>query len=117
MKEGRSAVGRTPYSSQMPCAGRRLWLGFDHWQKTAVGLGACPNNVNFTDRTINGFGGDWSLPAIPIHELTETGVTFEDNQAGLYEASVVGTIEFVTGYMEAMMKLSGKTGTVENFYI
>jgi len=47
MKEGRSAVSRAPYSSQMPCAGRRLWfgwgliakaqfpserrLGFDHW--------------------------------------------------------------------------------------
>ena len=61
-------------------------------------------------------GDDWSLPAIPIHELTETGVTFEDNQAGLYEASVVGTIEFVTGDMEAVMKVSGKSGKLENFY-
>src|SRR5262245_56580070 len=27
MKEGRSAVSRAPYSSQMPCAGRRLRIG------------------------------------------------------------------------------------------
>jgi len=73
--------------------------------------------VNFTDRTINGFGGDWSLAPIPIHELTETGVTFEDHQAGLFEASVIGTIEFDTGDMEAATKLSGKTGTLDSFYI
>jgi len=72
--------------------------------------------VNFTDRTVKGFGGDWSLP-IPIHEVNETFVTFEDHQAGLFEASIIGIIEFDTGDMEAVMKLSGKTGKLENFYI
>ena len=72
--------------------------------------------INFTDRTVKGFGGDWSLP-IPIHEVNETFVTFEDHQAGLFEASIIGIIEFDTGDMEAVMKLSGKTGKLENFYI
>jgi hypothetical protein len=72
--------------------------------------------VNFTDRTVKGFGRDWSLP-IPIHEVNETFVTFEDHQAGLFEASIIGIIEFDTGDMEAVMKLSGKTGKLENFYI
>ena len=71
--------------------------------------------VNFTDRTVR-FGGDWS-PPIPIHEVTETFVTFEDNQTGLFEASILGIIEFVTGELEAVMKLSGKTGKLDNFYI
>ena len=71
--------------------------------------------VNFKDRTIHGFGGDWSLP-IPILEVTETALTFADRQAGLFEASVIGTIEFVTGDMEAVMKVSGKSGKLENFY-
>ena len=72
--------------------------------------------INFTDRTVKGFGGDWSFP-IPIHEVNETFVTFEDHQAGLFEASIIGIIEFVTRDMEAVMKLSGKTGKLENFYI
>ena len=72
--------------------------------------------VNFTDRTVKGFGGDWSLP-IPIHEVNETFVTFEGHQAALFEASIIGIIEFDTGDMEAVMKLSGKTGKLENFYI
>ena len=72
--------------------------------------------VNFTNRTVNGFGDDWLLP-IPIHEVTETFVTFEDNQTGLFEASILGIIEFVTGELEAVMKLSGKTGKLDNFYI
>jgi len=72
--------------------------------------------VNFTDRTVKGFGRDWSLP-IPIHEVNETFVTFEDHQAGLFEASIIGIIEFYTGDMEAVMKLSGKSGKLENFYI
>ena len=58
--------------------------------------------VNFTNRTVNGFGGDWPLP-IPIHEVTETFVTFEDNQTLLFEASIIGIIEFDTGDMEAVM--------------
>jgi hypothetical protein len=72
--------------------------------------------VNFMDRTVKAFGGDWS-PPIPIHEVTETALMFADNrQTGLFEASVIGIIEFDTGDMEAVMKLSGKTGTLENFY-
>jgi hypothetical protein len=71
--------------------------------------------VNFTDRTVR-FGGDWS-PPIPIHEVTETALMFADNrQTGLFEVSVLGTIEFVTGDMETVMKLSGNLGTMENFY-
>jgi hypothetical protein len=66
--------------------------------------------VNFTDRTV-GFGGDWPLP-IPIYEVAETAVTFVDR---LFEASVIGTIEFETGDMEAVMKLSGQR-KLENFY-
>jgi hypothetical protein len=71
--------------------------------------------VSFTDRTVKGFGGDWSLP-IPTLEVTETALTFADRQTGLFEASVIGTIEFVTGDMDAVMKLSGKSGKLENFY-
>ena len=70
--------------------------------------------VNFTDRTVR-FGGDWSLP-IPIYEATETAVMFADRHTSHFEGIVIGTIEFVTGDMETVMKLSGNLGKLENFY-
>ena len=70
--------------------------------------------VNFADRAVR-FGGDWS-PPIPIHEVTETALMFADRQTGLFEVIVIGTIEFVTGDMETVMKLSGNLGKLENFY-
>jgi hypothetical protein len=70
--------------------------------------------VNFTDRTLR-FGGDWPFP-IPIYEATETAVMFADRRTGLFEGSVIGAIEFVSGEMEAVMKLSGNLGELENFY-
>ena len=70
--------------------------------------------VNFTDRAVR-FGGDWSSP-IPIYEVTETAVMFADRQTGLFEVIVIGTIEFVTGDMEVVMKLSGNLGKLENIY-
>jgi hypothetical protein len=70
--------------------------------------------VNFTDRTVH-FGGGWPLP-IPIYEVTETAVMFGDHHTGLFEGIVIGIIEFETGDMEAVMRLSRNLEELENYY-
>ena len=72
--------------------------------------------VNFPARTVNGLGGDWR-GAIPIHTITDTAITFfAERQNDSVEASIIGTIDRITGDVDAGIKVSGSSGKVSILY-
>ena len=73
--------------------------------------------VNFPARTVNGLGSDWR-DAIPIHTITETAITFfAERQDDPVEASIIGTIDRITGDVDAGINTSGSSGKVSILYL
>jgi hypothetical protein len=84
----------------LACRGEKIWWGAPNTDpvKEQVSMGII---VNFTAWTVNGLGGDWR-GAIPIHTITETAITFfAERQDDPVEASIIGTIDRITGDVAA----------------
>ena len=72
--------------------------------------------VNFTAWTVNGLGSDWRDP-IPIHTITDIAITFfAEHQNDPVDASIIGTIDRITGDVDAGIKVSGSSGKVSMLY-
>ena len=99
----------------LACRGEKIWWGAPNTDpvKEQVSMGII---VNFTAWTVNGLGGDWR-GAIPIHTITETAITFfAERQDDPVEASIIGTIDRITGDVDAGINTSGSSGKVSIFY-
>ena len=97
----------------LACRGERIWWGAPNTDpvKEQVSIGII---VNFTARTVNGLGTDWR-DAIPIHTITETAI-FAERQDDPVEASIIGTIDRITGDVDAGITASGSSGKVSMLY-
>ena len=99
----------------LACRGERIWWGAPNSYpvKEQVSMGII---VNFTAWTVNGVGTDWR-DAIPIHTITETAITFfAEHQYDPVEASIIGTIDRITGGVDAGITASGSSGKVSMLY-
>ena len=99
----------------LACRGERIWWGAPNTDpvKEQVSMGII---VNFTAWTVNGLGRDWR-DAIPIHTITETAITFfAERQDDPVEASIIGTIDRITGDVDAGITASGSSGKVSMLY-
>jgi hypothetical protein len=99
----------------LACRGERIWWGAPNTDpvKEQVTMGII---VNFTARTVNGLGTDWR-DAIPIHTISETAITFfAERQNDPVEASIIGTIDRISGDVDAGIKVSGSSGKVSILY-
>jgi hypothetical protein len=99
----------------LACRGEKIWWGAPNTDpvKEQVSMGII---VNFAAWTVNGLGGDWR-GAIPIHTITETAITFfAERQDVPVEASIIGTIDRITGDVDAGITASGSSGKVSMLY-
>jgi hypothetical protein len=99
----------------LACRGERIYWGAPNTDpvKEQVSMGII---VNFTAWTVNGLGGDWR-DAIPIHTISETAITFfAERQNDPVEASIIGTIDRITGDVDAAITASGSAGKVSMLY-
>ena len=99
----------------LSCRGEKIWWGAPNTDpvKEQVSIGII---VNFTARTVNGLGTDWR-DAIPIHTISETAITFfAERQNDPVEASIIGTIDRISGDLDAGIKVPGSSGKVSILY-
>ena len=91
----------------LACKGQRTTWGAPNTDpvKEQVSMGVI---VNLTAWTVNGLGSDWRDP-IPIHTITETAITFfAERQDVPVEASIIGTIDRITGDVDAGSRCPGR---------
>ena len=99
----------------LACKGQRISWGAPNTDpvKEQVSMDVI---VNFTAWTVNGLGSDWRDP-IPIHTITDTAITFfAEHQNDPVDASVIGTIDRITGDVDAGITASGLSGKVSMLY-
>ena len=91
----------------LACKGQRILWGAPNTDpmKEQVSMGVI---VNFTAWTVNGLGSDWRDP-IPIHTITDTAITFfAEHQNDPVDASIIGTIDRITGDGDAGSRCPGR---------